>query len=201
MDLTQARENILSIWDQAQLFDKANGFNWYPSAYQTAERIALEGKVSTEQAAGIIAALSPQMEWNKNVELAETSIKRKRFGGHYTSSVNKAKAIFRGVRPESVLKSPDGHDKTFHFYQCIVSKGEMDSVCLDRHALAIALGRETTKEERHALRRKVYRDLAEIYRNLAGELGIKPSELQAVSWVTWKRLKEEETSFDIQNLH
>lgn len=155
----------------------------------------------TEQSAGIIAALSPQMEWGQNVELAETSIKRKRFGGHYASNVNKAKAIFRGVSPENVLRSPDGHDKTFHFYQCIVNKGETDSVCLDRHALAIALGRETSKEERHVLRRKVYRGLAEVYRNLAGELRIKPSELQATTWVTWKRLKDEEVSFDIQNLH
>lgn len=199
MDLSTAKDNILSIWNRAEERDREEGFNWYSSALETSKRIARETRVSPEVAAGVIAALSPQMEWKANVELASRSLKTKRFGGHYSSNVNKAKAIYRGARPESVLKSPDGHDKTFHFYQCIINGGNTDSVCLDRHALAIALGRETSKEERHALRRGVYKNLASVYSGLASELGVRGSELQAVCWVTWKRLKEEEVSFDIQN--
>ena len=57
------------------------GVDWYPSALDIANRIAVKYGVSAETAAGVIAALSPNNRWERNIVDAENIIKCWAAGG------------------------------------------------------------------------------------------------------------------------
>ena len=61
-------------------------------------------------------------------------------------------------------------------------------VTVDRHAIAVALGRIATDEEQ-SLSKKQYEFLKDCYVWTAEQLGIKPLLLQSITWVAWKRIK------------
>lgn len=201
LNSTEMRRNILSIFKQSTLEEMVDGALWYPRALDRAKEMAREYNTNPQVAAGVIAALSPQQEWNQNLRMAEETLRTKRFIGHYKANTNKAKAIYRGEFPEMVLTSKYGYQKTLRFYQCISSAGKCERVCLDRHALAVVLGRPATDRERGRLKGKTYDLIAEAYRGVARKLGLTPGTLQAITWVTWKRLKKEETEFDISKFN
>jgi hypothetical protein len=173
-------QNIRMVYGRATDSDIIAGRAWYTLAHRTAGNLTPK---DLHIAAGIIAAFSPQMAWKKNVELAATCIRRNRFTGHYGANNRKARRIANGIEPLKVL----GGEKTRAFYQCIESAGNCDAVCVDRHAIAVCLGRNAEESERKNVQRKKYAAYANAYRNVASEIGILPSELQAVCWVCWRR--------------
>ena len=63
------------------------GCDWYPSALAIASRIADKYNLRTEVVAGIIAALSPNNRWERNIIDAEAIIKCWAAGGTRTVSV------------------------------------------------------------------------------------------------------------------
>jgi hypothetical protein len=180
-------ENIRAIYYTATDADIATGRTWYGAALEIAERIANGNAVI---GSGVIAALSPNMGWKPNLELAARCLRTRRFTGHYGACTRKAKRIAKGEHPSNVLNGW----KTRAFFQCIVTGGKCSDVCIDRHAIAICHGREATDAERRAPRptkrgHMVYEKYAESYRTVAAEVGLLPSELQAITWVAWRRNK------------
>jgi hypothetical protein len=112
------------------------GLNWYTAAYDQAVFLAdYYGTYSATQVAGVLAALSPQVSWKRNVELAESAIVSHLSGlpitGQTGDNCAKAQRVLDGSSPLDVL----GGLKVRAFYQCILAKGQTDSVCIDRHAL------------------------------------------------------------------
>lgn len=174
--------NIRDCYQRATDADLVAGRAWYTLAYRTALNLTPH---DVRIGAGVIAAFSPQMSWKKNVELAATCLRTGKFVGHYGANNRKAEKIAKGADPLSVL----GGDKVRAFYECIVNAGQTDAICIDRHAIAIALGRNATDKERQGLKGKRYKTYADAYRNVAAKVGLLPSELQAVTWVTWRREK------------
>lgn len=181
-DADRYQENIYACYQRATDADIASGATWYSRACDIAAEIG-SGRVS--MAAGVIAAFSPQMSWKKNVEMAATCIRTNRFTGHYGANNRKARKIYKGQEPLSVL----GGQKTRAFYLGIVTRGATDAVCIDRHAGAIALGRELTEKERKSINGKRYERYAAAYVAVAKRVGLRATELQAVTWVTWRREK------------
>lgn len=181
--------NVRDVLARANESDYCDGLAWYTRARELAAKVA-HGDVS--KGAGVIAALSPQMPWNRNIELAEKCCKRKRFAGmgQTHNNARKARQIWQGKAPLSVL----GGNKTRAFYECIVSAGQTEQVCIDRHAIAVCLGRDATQRERSIFRntgkhRTLYYNYAEAYRIVARENGMKPSTVQAITWLVWRREK------------
>ena len=114
-------------------------------------------------------------------------MKTRIFAGHYRNAIEKARRIVNGENPCKVLHGW----KTVNFYDCIVNAGETDAVCIDRHAIGICLGRVATDKERGELRAtntglKKYNLYADSYRNVAKELNMLPSTIQAITWVSWR---------------
>ena len=64
------------------------GCDWYPSALAIAGRIACKYGLRTEVAAGVIAALSPNNRWERNIVDAEAIIKCWAAGGTRTDMLN-----------------------------------------------------------------------------------------------------------------
>ena len=64
----------------------------------------------------------------------------------------------------------------------------LDEVTIDGHALNIALGiRQGLTTDKTNMSKKVYRERQEDYVKAAKRVKIKPHELQAITWTTWKR--------------
>jgi len=63
--------NLRFIFDQMPPEVRDRAMQWYDGANKVANEFGQRYGLSTEQSAGIMAALSPQMDWFKNVTLAE----------------------------------------------------------------------------------------------------------------------------------
>lgn len=174
-------EAIVALFQQIDLADVSAGVEWYAEAYGIACDYAERYDVSVGQAAGIIAALSPMNAWAKNVKDAERFLAT---GArvHTEANMRKCERILAGEDVHTVLNA----DKTQNFWLGIVSQGA-EGVCIDRHAIDIALGVRHTEKSRPALGKRLYRAAADAYRAAADMLNaegaiVTPAEVQSVTW-------------------
>lgn len=179
---------IVDVWKLATVSELAEGMEWYRDAHALAVRL---NPADPASAAGVIAALSPMMTWGQNVNVAVRAYADGKASGALFGNVAKADRILAGERPEDVL----GGNKVRAFYQ-IIADPSSAAVCVDRHAFDIAVGRVTNNESRAALGRKgVYDRFNMAYvraaKAIAKDTGmdVTAAQVQAVTWVTWRRLK------------
>lgn len=172
---------ILRVYDSATPEQLAEGAEWYHNAHGLAA--SLDPK-NPRRAAGVIAALSPRLPWAKNVELAGRVYAEGRASGVLGRSRRAADAIFGGADPLDVLGGP----KVRAFFTLINDPEDPKTVCVDRHAIDIALGDEKLSDRtRPALHRgDMYERFCRSYRRAAVHLGCLPSAVQATTWVTWR---------------
>lgn len=185
-------EAIVNAFKAIDLADVSEDIDWYPQAYGIAENLGIVYGVTTEQAAGIIAALSPQQGWAHNVRSAERFLAT---GArvHTESNMGKCRRILAGEDILAVLHA----DKTQNFYLGIVSQGA-EGVCIDRHSWDVAVGVRNTEKSRPAIGKRLYAAAAQAYRDAAAILNaegaiVSPAELQSVTWaahvVKWSGVK------------
>ena len=175
--------NIRAKLASASGEDISAGKVWYPKAHDHAVRI---GSGNVEKGAGILAALSPAMGWDSNVE-----------GAHHVANTgtpfhlqtgknnNKALRILGGEHPLDVL----GGQKVLSFYHNILNPDATDHVTIDRHAHDIAVGKPFGQKGDQKANLGIsakgrYDHFKEAYANAAEQSGIKiPNQLQAMTWV------------------
>ena len=177
--LRTARTNIRQVFERATPEALNEGLAWYEDA---ADWCSALGKLET--VAGITAALSPMVSWPTNQAAAKALIEGEQVEryGVFGSNIIKAWRILDGARPLDVLGGP----KVRAFYQAIVERAAWCEAVIDRHALAVYLGRPATEAERHGISRRT-REAAQLaYREEADAQGILAIELQAVTWVQWR---------------
>lgn len=152
------------------------GYEWYDRAQEIADRI---GKGDVHKGAGILAALSPQIGWKRNVEAAEQLVKTGRASGRTGSQNAKALRIHEGELPVDVL---NGHKET-HFYHNISDPNDPIHVTIDRHAHDSAVGSVNGNANRKLDAEGRYNIFHGAYTEAAGQLGFEvPSRLQAGIW-------------------
>lgn len=177
MNPVPSTAKILKTYRAATDDQIGRGTSWYADAHSLA--LALDPK-NPRRAAGVIAALSPMMPWERNVTLAVRAYADGAASGALGTSVTAANRILAGEDPEDVLRGP----KVRAFFATIADPTGTDAVVVDRHAFDIALGRPTDNDTRRALERKgVYEAFAAAYRRAARTIGVAPSQVQAVTWV------------------
>ncbi len=185
-------DNILTCYFQATETDRAEGLTWYIRAHVWAKDKAMRYNIPLKSVAGIMAALSPQCPWYKNLidanEIMRSNTPDKVTTTTYNVNRQKAIDIKNGGEPLSVL----GGNKTTDFYRCIERPENKGVAVVDRHAAAIAYGRALLKEERSKVSGPLYYVIANSYRVAARVLGLLPSQLQAITWVTWRRNLEKQ---------
>jgi len=114
---------------------RGEGRRWYINAQKHADYIAFATGLSRTQAAGVVAALSPQKSWTENVRIARLVAQHK--WGHHTRAQEWAACrIMLGEDPTSVLRGP----KTRAFYWSIIAPHHTHREwgCVDRHMLKLA---------------------------------------------------------------
>lgn len=187
--------NILSVFHQASDSDRSEGLYWYQTANRDAQSLAERFQVSLSVAVGVIAALSPGRNWGLNLQDAEkllhaftNDLPLPHVGSYGRKNVAKARRIMQGENPFDVL--PPTGPKVRAFYSLILDPASNLEVCVDRHALAIAVGR--VQPESVTVRVFQYGFFAKHYSAAAAILGLLPHQVQAVTWVTWRRLKAQD---------
>lgn len=179
---------ILSVIARADGRTVSQGIGWYREAHERAREFADHYGVTTRQAAGVIAALSPQSSWSLNLQLtgdfldAHQRRRTDQFTGHTQDAIVKAQRIVNGHCPFTVL----GGRKVRSFFANISDPDRPGPVTCDRHALAIVLGRPTTARDRQLERPGVYQHVAASYRSTARILSLHPHEVQAIAWTQWR---------------
>ena len=181
--------NIVNCFETASLASVKEGATWYLEAQDIAMVIGRLGGYKDHQAlfvgAGVLAALSPQAEWGDTVQwsiqLVVKGIRKQTHANH-----NKALRILRGEKPIVVL----GGYKVRAFYKAIVAPEGSGEPVIDRHALAIYMGRNVTEKELHYLQSPlVMARLQGAYKKASNIVGIHHHDLQAITWLEWRTRK------------
>jgi hypothetical protein len=188
---TPSAANVIDVYRSATPDQLAAGLGWYADARRIADAFAVKYGVTREQAAGVIAALSPLNSWGANINLAGRFLEAGGLhAGYLGKMLAKGRAILGGTEPLDVLTS----DKIRNFYLCIISAGQTEAVCVDRHAYSIAVAERTVNVP--SLGKRRYAALAATYTEAALELGVTAAQVQAVTWVAWRARYWNEGAFD-----
>ena len=93
-----------------------------------------------------------------------------------------------------IFAATDG-PKQKNLYLNLLDPSSADPVTVDRHAHDIFFGLATHSDfkllEQNHLGESNYELIADVYRRVAAELGVKPHEVQGVTWQAWRYMKEE----------
>ena len=190
-------KNIINKYREATPEFKQGGHEWYQKAQEEASKV---GGGDVRRGAGIIAALSPLNDWDRNVreahELRKTGAVK---GALLPANVEKARRIHAGEDPKDVL----GGNKVTNFFHNINDPNSPHAVTIDRHAYDIAMGRPfvgqggkgkksaepkppgNMSEELGLSSLGRYQHFVRSYQHASGELGVElPHQVQATTWVT-----------------
>lgn len=193
---------ILGTYHLANDSEQSAGRVWYPQTHRAALDLSGPFACGVITSAGVIAALSPNNKWERNLKDAQTLLDTFKTLGAYAASqvrvctydTNKAKAL-------AILKlqSPTADDvaavlnglKVTAFYRCIM--GDSNAVCVDGHAYSIWAGELITTTKTPKISPRLYAQIAADYTQAAQLIStphdiIKPAELQAITWLAHKRL-------------
>ena len=184
--------NISSVYRDADKTQHAEGLLWYSDALKAANQIAIKHGVPVYIAVAVIAALSPNNKWSRNVINADAligafirgdgidSVK----GSTYHKMKAKAWDIL-AARPDydTAKKMLKGQKITSFFCDIM---GEFN-VTIDGHARNIAYGeRVGLTDDRTNIGVREYRALQAAYEEAARRLGLMPYQLQAITWRVWR---------------
>ena len=192
--MTQPVRNILKVYRMATTEDIANGVEWYDRAKRYAETISKWTNTNLNTVIGVMAALSPNNKWERNVKDCERMVQAWKSGDDlddfkvscYNTMKRKAWSILEDnlTSDDDILARLNGQ-KIRSFYSNI--RG-LEEVTIDGHALNIALGKlQGLTTDKTNMGKKVYVEMQKHYVRAAKRVDIPAHVLQAITWTTWKR--------------
>lgn len=195
--MTQHVRNILKVYRMATDEDMRAGIEWYARAFREARSISSRLALPVSTVVGVMAALSPNNRWERNkvdaFNLCSAYVKGLTVDDLKVSTYHKMKVKAwsiledRLVADDAILDRLNGQ-KIRSFYSNIMG---LDEVTVDGHALNIARGyRVGLTDDDTNIGVRLYRDLQAAYVRAAKRAGIKPHEMQAVTWTVWKRIHQ-----------
>jgi hypothetical protein len=194
--------NFVAVYDGTSELERRRGERWYAYAWNQARAFAETHwhhgtQRRTAQAAAIVAALSQNTGWDRNLELAVAVFRAKGEldGGTFEPVRDKCSQLFHGSDPWQVLGGP----KITAFYACIIAQGECADVVVDRHIAHIAFGRiledrERNRKLRQLVSRDGYQAVVDALIKACDYINRRDSEhwtyakFQAICWVAWRNV-------------
>ena len=230
---TKVVNNVIKTFNEANN-QKVNGLDWYFEANSFAKLLSMQhidrnfytcvmhgsnaskndyNLLTKYHVAGIISALSPMQNWQRNKELTELFIDYLEKGKDFSlfpymkAQVMKAQRIAQLRAPANLelladeIKAILGGEKTKAFFENIAFPDKSESITIDRHALSIALGKKLNKEQlnSHSMNKKSYAFFVECYKLAAQKLNVQPLAIQAQTWELW-RVYGGEFQYKLNNL-
>ncbi len=184
--------NIVSVYRDADETQHAEGLLWYDNAQTAAHYIAVRYDVPVYIVAAVIAALSPNNKWSRNVRNADALIGAF-IRGDGMDSVKVSTYHKMKQKAWDILAARPDYDgakrmlkgqKITSFFMDIM--GEFN-VTIDGHARNIAYGeRVGLTDDRTNIGVREYRALQAAYEEAARRVGLMPYQLQAITWRVWR---------------
>jgi len=187
--------NILQVFVQATTDEIEQGKQWYTDALESAQAIADRHELPLHIVVGVVAALSPTNKWERNLIDADNMCEVFVSGGYvedcapctYKKMRDKAWTILvempeHAIDVDPILKGP----KITDFFWCIL--GDVDVCVIDGHAWCIANDDRRTMQEVPFIGKKLRQELQDAYSVAAHTEGLTAYQMQATTWVTWKRI-------------
>lgn len=199
ISLKTAIRNIEAVAARAQPEDWTSGREWYWEARDWAGRMAYHYGVHIRLVCHITAALSPGVRWETNKEAAEQILAGESYiKGGYRKNAKRAAEILEtyyweerdGKQPHDCYQILSGPKVTAFAETIFNPDSNQSDVVLDFHAIGIALGKRFTAKTAPDLRKKEREILDAAYRKVAESYGVRPHQIQAVTWTRWRKEKK-----------
>ena len=192
-------ENILKMYKLATPEEKRDGVVWYAEAFAQCNRIAIDLEVPVHIVTGVVAALSPNNKWDRNVTNAHDLIRAFLDGDHiddvkvstYSAMKRKAWLILEEMPDHDGVIAILNGQKIVSFYRNIMGD---DTCTVDGHAKNIYYGdRHSLTENKTNVGKKEYKIISDAYvaagkRARINGRALKAFEIQAITWVVWRRI-------------
>ena len=197
--LTETRciNSIIRFYSLSTLNEHKEGMNWYSEAHVYCKELADRFDITVQQVAGIIAAFSPQTGWIENKRYTVSFLLTPNNRLRSLIQILKAKKILT-LKSEAdiyVSLSVNGTAwKTKAFFLNILNPDIETDTTIDRHAIAVCIqspGSVNALPKKHGnLKRRQYEFFRQCYIKAAHKVGIFPHQLQAITWIVYRRLRE-----------
>ena len=188
-------KNIIAIYKLATPNEIAEGIYWYLNANKDCQEIADKFNIPKHIVCGSLSALSPNNKWSSNVinthDLIEAFMNGQDMDSVKVSTYHKMKQ-----KAWSILQQMPSYDETVailngkkivSFFKNIM--GDESEITIDGHARNIYYNdRQGLTTPNTNIKKSEYADIQKAYQRASKKLGIKAYELQAITWVTWRRI-------------
>lgn len=166
---------IVRVWSKATDSDKEHGASWYAEGETFVRSLAYSTGRHPHVVAAVVAHLSPQTRWSRNVYGATMLLTEGHAPTCMPANVERARDAMEAYDPLSTLHGP----KTSRFAANLL--GDRESVTVDMWTARVALGRD---EYEPILRRAgVYAAIEHAYQLAALRVGVEPATMQATCWI------------------
>lgn len=190
-------KNIEFVLSQATSTDFVDGEKWYRDARLHCFSLSKKYDVSFRKVCAILAALSPRNRWERNKIDCETIIMECQglipYGKYatYGAMVEKAKRIYFSKVDSitTMLKLLNGQKISAFFlniYDC-----NSDCVTVDSWIQLISLGEYLAVDKRPSLKKSDYKLVSEVIKEIASTKKVAPPVMQAILWISFKRMTEQ----------
>ena len=187
--------------EQATDFDIIAGRAAYPKYNRIMCRIADKCQTTPKIASAVFAALSPNNDYHGNLRDAFNLLQARAQGREihefkvstYGQNKRKAWMIAHGADPLDLIRAK----KTRNFFQNVSDPSDRRPVTIDGHMINIWRGYRTNLVGLRS-QPSLYDEVATGVRELADGLDFVPCELQAILWMTWRRIHGIRTSQQIE---
>ena len=191
-------ENILTVFQLATPEEIEHGVTWYASAHCQCLDISENLDLPLNVVVGVVAALSPNKKWERNVDNAR-DLCTAYINGDSMESVKVSTYGKMKEKAWSILESRPTYDETITilngqkivcFYQNIMGE---NTCTVDGHAYNIYHASRQSLTGSISIGKIEYHLIQDAYRK-AGESvlvhgrELKAYEMQAVTWVAWRRI-------------
>ena len=196
-ELTERKciNNIMRFYRQAQPTEIRDGLTWYNLANEYCTGLSKRFGISLSQAAGLIAVFSPQASWSDNKRYVVTFLLNQKKQIRSMVQQDKALKILSLQSEDLIYNSLSVSDKalkTKSFFLNILNPDISLTVTIDRHAIAVCLQRpnRTWASNIQNFTNNQYSFFQKAYIEAAKQIGILPHQLQAITWLVYRRLRE-----------
>jgi len=202
-------DNIKKVYYGSYESERIHGLNWYRDANHSCKAIAKKFYMHSAIVVGVLSGLSPNNRWGKNVIDTENFCMAYKSDipldeikvSTYNPNKEKAKNILNimdvgSMNLESDIKEILNGNKTKAFFDCIHNyKTNKTTVCIDGHAKAIYIGEKfALTSNKSSITNKQYRIISQAYIDATKEINESegksylPYQIQAITWVAWRRI-------------
>ena len=185
----------IAVYKLATPSEIKEGIAWYLNATTDCKNIALKYDLPVHIVIGVVSALSPNNKWERNIinakDLCTAFINGNDMDSIKVSTYHKMKE-----KAWHILEAMPSYEETISILngKKIVSffrniSGDEQDITIDGHARNIYYNdRQGLTTPNTSITKTEYADIQKAYLRASKKLGIKAYELQAITWVTWRRI-------------